>query len=140
MADDFLRDLDAAVEQRCACLCGQQITAMSPSAYFASEECALRWQHPGTEPTSRRTFLTEVVAAVEEFWRAMEPYMSPLLAMSRYFEEQETDPEKVRENALQARRNRNVGPRGRSRPPRQVDPAGGLSVLPAGRLPYRPRR
>lgn len=36
--------ITAAIEGRCACGCGAEITDASPSAYYATERCQARWQ------------------------------------------------------------------------------------------------
>src|SRR5262245_58703060 len=45
---DILAAIDAAVEQRCACGCGEQLDPDGPSAWFVSPECQRRYHEAGT--------------------------------------------------------------------------------------------
>jgi hypothetical protein len=154
VTSDFLADLDAAIESRCACRCGRPITGRSPSAYFASEMCADRWH-------GRRTTVLLPIppAVVEQAIRdAVEQTRGRLIAALRAFHEivdairrqlagidleplvGELPPTDPWQQALWLRRRRNTGPRPVGRAPRRLDPAGGLRVDARGRPTYRPAR
>lgn len=48
---DILEQIDAAVQERCACGCGAEITDASPSAYYATQTCQSRWMNQqATDP------------------------------------------------------------------------------------------
>jgi hypothetical protein len=50
----ILDQIDAAVEERCACGCGTQLSPAGPSAYFASEGCQQRWRYRQLDPERAR--------------------------------------------------------------------------------------
>jgi hypothetical protein len=50
-AGDILDQIDAAVDERCACGCGRHLPPDGPSAYFATPECQARWHNgQATDP------------------------------------------------------------------------------------------
>jgi phosphatidylserine/phosphatidylglycerophosphate/cardiolipin synthase-like enzyme len=51
---DILDQIDAAVEERCACGCGSQLSPTGPSAYYASETCQQRWRYQQLDPERAR--------------------------------------------------------------------------------------
>lgn len=137
MTSNFLADLDAAVEQRCACLCGRPITGASPSAYFASEGCARRWHRPAADPFP--------VDAADAFRRLCDLLRDAFDALRRAMQQIVRTFIRVAEQLAQAgvlaqptlpAPNRAVLPR----PPRAIHPAGGLRSYALGRPVYRPAR
>lgn len=149
MTSDFLECLDAAVEQRCACGCGIQISDRSPSAYYATEMCAARWHRPATKVLAPfdvavfrlrvRALLDGLADAVRSFAEQLRPLLQQIQrhAVDCGYEGPPSDP---RERALWLRRRRNTGPRPAARTPRRFDPPGGLRRDARGRSTYRPVR
>lgn len=159
MTSDFLADLDAVVQQQCACLCGLPITAGSPSAYFAREACANRWNRGTAGVPARQTFLVttdlravlqqlgslisdsirmalaEVDAVLMPVARAMAKAIQQAARLAQLDRQPPDDP---MQRALYLRRHRHTGPRTARRTPHRVDPGGGLRIVALGRPAYRP--
>jgi hypothetical protein len=128
VTSDFLAELDAAVGQRCACLCGRPITVASPSAYYASENCAATW-HQRRHPTIDAPTLAELMHRVgERIARELPRVIDALLVTLRRLHEQ-------RERAV---RTRGTGPQPRTRAPRTLDPPTGFTTSARGRRAWRP--
>jgi hypothetical protein len=141
MTSDFLAGLDAAVESRCACLCGRPITSTSSSVYFASEGCAADWHYRQCRG------LRDQFAAAFEFLRRLGQALADAV---RQFTRQFTDllydlhrqirrllpaqpPTDQRERALWLRQHRNTGPARGARVPRTIGPPPGFSTMARSR-------
>ncbi len=79
MTRQLLDQIDAAVQGQCACGCGALITVASPSAYFASYLCSVRWHHARyPQPVDHR--LATVRPDVVQGWIAAAERVSSALA------------------------------------------------------------
>ncbi len=125
MRSEFLAELDAAVDGRCACLCGAAITAGSPSAYFAAEACSVAW-HRATAP--QMPLLAEVLRAAREL-------LDKLVTVVRDFFDRfgAAIRDAVRDLAALTA---SAAP---ARPPQRIDPPAGLRSARRGGCVYRPR-
>jgi hypothetical protein len=146
--EQVLERIDAAVEGVCACGCRRPITDGSPSAWFASEECADRWhgrlaggwlqREAGLLRSWGRAELEEFVNELCELLRQVgEPLQRLVADLAAAFGvvPGPTDP---RERALWLRKHRHTGPKVKMRAPRRMDPGRGIDT--AGRPPRLYRR
>ncbi len=153
MTSDFLDRLDAVIEQRCSCGCGTPVDDRSPSAYFASEDCAARWHQPRI-PVLVPAGLVDLTVfgeamlrmsatfaqAVRPFFEQMRPHLEQLVRVVVEFEQRGKPPTHPLGRVVWLRRTRNTGPRPRLRSCGRVDPPGGFRVDARGRPTYRPVR
>lgn len=51
---DILDQIDAAIDQQCACGCGAKLRPNGPSAWFAGEGCQERWRYDRLDPERAR--------------------------------------------------------------------------------------
>lgn len=51
---DILDQIDAAIDQQCACGCGAKLRTGGPSAWFAGEGCQERWRYDQLDPERAR--------------------------------------------------------------------------------------
>ncbi len=140
MTSDFLARLDAAVDQRCACGCGRPITDSSPSAYYASEDCATDWHYQRRRPYALVRIDGEALAdLLRQIWepiaREIHRLVDALLAAFRRLHEQLRP---LLATATVQQPPAATGPRPRGRVARTIDPPHGYTVMPRGRTARRP--
>lgn len=95
MSSDVLATVDATLEQRCACLCGQPISDRSPSGFFASESCSQQWhlEHfgaaylPGVQQQARQWW-DQVAAWLRELFESIAEALRPVAEVFAQLAEQ----------------------------------------------------
>lgn len=88
---DILAQIDAAIEQHCACGCGRPLSPASPSGYYATEGCQQRWLLDQRDPDrarrrrgrpAQRTHLRDDLQAMVDRFRAGTPTEADRQAMA----------------------------------------------------------
>lgn len=139
MTSDSLAKLDAAVAQRRACGCGHSITDASPSAYYASEDCATDWHYQQRRPYVVVHIDGDALTALlrrswEPIAREIHRLVDALLAAFRRLQEQ-LRPLLATVNAPAPPPT--TGPRPRGRVVRTIDPPAGYTAKPRGQAARR---